>query len=107
MYRFWVKVGRMKPPKTIRSLFALPGFVPVSSLGGVFGDRYARVIVLRRRKKLLRAPSAVIAVAAGTTEGPVEPGICRYPAGGFISNSSGGESTAPGASVCTWNGSTG
>jgi hypothetical protein len=40
----------MKNPKSIRSLFSLPGFVAASALGGVFGDRYARVIVLRRRK---------------------------------------------------------
>jgi len=41
----------MKNPKSIRSLFSLAGFVAASALGGVFGDRYARVIVLRRRKK--------------------------------------------------------
>ncbi len=40
----------MKPPNSIRALFSLPGFIAASALGGVFGDRYARVIVLRRQK---------------------------------------------------------
>jgi hypothetical protein len=38
----------MKNPTSIRALFSLPGFVATSRLVGVFGDRYARVLVLRR-----------------------------------------------------------
>ena len=49
----------MKSPKSIRSLFSVPGFVAASALGGIFGDRYARVIVLQRRKKQPFALSAV------------------------------------------------
>ena len=41
----------MKNAKTIRSLFSLPGFTANAKLKGVFGDRYSRVISLRRRKK--------------------------------------------------------
>ncbi len=41
----------MKNPKSIRALFAFPGFTASSKLVGVFGDRYARVIQLKRRKK--------------------------------------------------------
>ncbi len=41
----------MKNPETIRSLFAFPGFTAASKLAGVFGDRYARIIQLKRRKK--------------------------------------------------------
>ena len=40
----------MKNPRSIRALFALPGFTATSKLVGVFGDRYARVIQLKRRK---------------------------------------------------------
>lgn len=40
----------MENPKSIRALFALPGFTASSKLVGVFGDRYARVIHLKRRK---------------------------------------------------------
>jgi transposase len=40
----------VKAPRTIRALFSVPGFVAQAQLAGVFGDRYARVIRLRRRK---------------------------------------------------------
>jgi hypothetical protein len=36
---------RMHPPTSLRALFSLPGFVAASRLHGVFGDRYARVLV--------------------------------------------------------------
>ncbi|MEK7351959.1 MAG: ISL3 family transposase, partial [Nitrospirota bacterium] len=42
---------RMHNPTSLRALFSLPGFVVASRLLGVCGDRYARVLVLRRRKK--------------------------------------------------------
>ena len=35
----------MKNPKSIRALFAFPGFNASSKLVGKFGDRYARVIL--------------------------------------------------------------
>ena len=38
----------MKNPKSIRALFAFPGFNASSKLVGKFGDRYARVIQLKR-----------------------------------------------------------
>jgi hypothetical protein len=41
----------MHNPTSIRALFSLPGFVAASRLHGVFGDRYARVLVLGRRKQ--------------------------------------------------------
>ena len=41
----------MKNSQSIRSLFALPGFLAGAGLKGVFDDRYARVIQLKRRKK--------------------------------------------------------
>ena len=41
----------MKNPKSIRALFAVPGFTAASKLVGVFGDRYACVVQLQRRKK--------------------------------------------------------
>ena len=41
---------RMKNPTSLRALFSLPGFVAASRLIGLCGDRYARVLVLRRRK---------------------------------------------------------
>src|SRR6266852_4719538 len=47
-------------------LFSLPGFVAEARLLGVFGDRYARIVVLRRRKKRPRARAAGIDAAADT-----------------------------------------
>ena len=43
--------ARMQAPRTLRALFSLAGFVASARLKGVFGDRFARVVVLRRRKK--------------------------------------------------------
>ena len=37
--------------ESIRALFAFPGFTTSWKLLGVFADRYARVIQLKRRKK--------------------------------------------------------
>ena len=51
----------MKNLKSIRALFAFPGFNASSKLVGKFGDRYARVIQLKRRKK---QPSVVTVVSA-------------------------------------------
>jgi len=92
---------RMKNPTSIRALFSLPGFVATSRLVGFFGDRYARVLVLRRRKKLRAARSVGTVAAAGTTSAPAAPAISR-PAG-FVStsSSSAGGSTARGAAACT------
>ncbi len=41
----------MNPPESIRALFAFPSFTASSKLLGVFADRYARVIQLKRSKK--------------------------------------------------------
>jgi hypothetical protein len=36
------------PPESIRALFAFPGFTASSKLLGIFTDRYARIIQLKR-----------------------------------------------------------
>lgn len=59
----------MKNPKSIRELFAFPGFTALSKLVGVFGDRYARVIQLKRRKKQPFVRTAVSAAGALRQEG--------------------------------------
>ena len=50
----------MQALRTLRALFSLPGFVASARLKGVFGDRCARVVVLRRRKKRRGARAAAI-----------------------------------------------
>jgi len=90
----------MKNPKTIRALFAFPGFVAASKLVGKLGDRYARVIQLKRRKK---QPSvvAVVSVAAGvTTRRCCGYETSRWPDGEFTWSLNVGVSIARGVAAC-------
>ena len=91
----------MKPPKSLRSLFSPPGFVATSVLLGVFGDPYARVVVLQRRKKRQFALSAGTDAGPGTTGKSAGSEIFRRRGGVSIFSSSGGASAARGATVCT------
>ncbi len=90
----------MKNPETIRALFALPGFTAASKLVGKFGDRYARVIKLKRRKK---QPSVVTVVSAA--EGVTTRRCCgyetsRWPGGESTWSSNAGVSDVRGAVAC-------
>ena len=67
----------VKNPKSIRTLFTLPGFVANSKLAGRFGDRYARIVRLRRRKKLQFARTVDAGVAHVTISDVFMPEICR------------------------------
>lgn len=90
----------MKDPKTIRSLFSQAGFVAKAVLGGVMGDRYARVIRLKRRKKRAYARSAGDAVDGGTTSRYIAHAICQWGVGGSISSLRDGESGVRGVGPC-------
>lgn len=90
----------MKEPKTIRGLFSQTGFVAESKLHGVFGDKYARVIRLKRLKKQEFAPGAGGANVVVTTNTRTAPAICQYPTGGYISNLSDGEFIVRGVTLC-------
>ena len=90
----------MKNPNSIRALFAFPGFTAASKLVGVFGDRYARVIQLKRRKK---QPSvvAVVSDAEGvTTRRCCGYETCRWPDGESTWSSNAGVSVVRGAAAC-------
>ena len=91
----------MHNPTSLRALFSLPGFVAPSRLLGVFGDRYARVLVLRRRKKLPTARRVATGAAGATTNAPAGPAISRLAGSGSMSSSSGFGSTARGAVACS------
>ena len=70
----------MKNPTSLRTLFSLPGFVAASRLIGLYGDRYARVLVLRRRK------NCVLLTVWVPCRGRYDQRICRardLSAGGF------------------------
>lgn len=49
----------MNKNKTILELFSFPGFKAKSFLKGKFGDHKARIVILRRQKKLLYAQAAI------------------------------------------------
>lgn len=90
----------MKAPTSLRELIAVPGFVVASALRGVFGDRYARVVVLRRRKKPPCVRTAVIAVGAATISAAVRYATYQSAAGGSTWSSSAGAFSARGATAC-------
>ncbi len=90
----------MKNPKTLRSLFTLLGFVASANLAGVFGDRYARVIKLRRRKKRPAARAVDTGTEGITTSGFAEFVISRWSDGESTWNSNDGVSTVQGAVAC-------
>jgi hypothetical protein len=92
---------RMHTPTSLRALFSLPGFVAASRLLGVFGDRYARVLVLRRRKKQHAARTVATGAAGATIHAPAVPVTFRLAGSGSISSSSGVGSTARGAVACS------
>ena len=97
---FFAEANHMKDPKTIRSLFTLPGFVASSRLQGVFGDRYARVIQLTRRKKPQSVRVAATAAGVVTTGRCYGYVICRSPAGASTLSLNAGASAVRGAMGC-------
>ena len=90
----------MKTGRSLRELFAFPGFVAAATLQGVFGDPKARIVSLRRRKKQRCARTAVIAAAIATTSGCAKPVTCVWPGGTCMWSSNVGGLTAPGAAAC-------
>ena len=90
----------MKNSKSIRSLFTLSGFVAASQLKGVFGDRYARVIKLRRRKKQPSVLTVDTAAGGVTTRGSCGFEISRLLDGESTWSSNVGVLTARGAAAC-------
>jgi hypothetical protein len=55
--------------KLLLDLYRFPGFVPVPTIRGVFGDPQAVVIQLQRRRKKLSVASVARSIAAITTSG--------------------------------------
>jgi hypothetical protein len=92
--------SHMKSPSTVRELFSMPGFVANATLGGVFGDRYARVVTLERRKKRPSVPAAAIVAVAVTTSELSGYAISRWPTVEYTWSSSAGASTVRGATAC-------
>ncbi len=90
----------MKNFKTIRSLFTMPGFVANARLVGIFGDRYARVIGLKRRKKQPDVRTVDTDAGGAMTSKCAGSEIYRWQAGGSTWNSNAGASTVRSAVAC-------
>jgi hypothetical protein len=90
----------MNNPKSIRALFAMPGFTAASKLVGVFGDRYARVIKLKRRKKQLSVVSVGTDAEGVTTRRFCEYATSQWPDGDSTWSLNAGASVARGAAPC-------
>jgi len=58
-----------KRKRRLWDAYAFPGFRPLPTVRGVFGDPKARVITLVRRSKKTPAAAVVVSSPAGTTVG--------------------------------------
>jgi len=66
----------MRRIKSLYDGYDFPGFRPLRRAKGLFGDRFARVVVLRRRGKKLAAGRAARSVGHTTTTGGEEFATC-------------------------------
>ena len=90
----------MKSPNTIKDLFCFAGFTANAKLTGVFGDKYARVVTLRRRKKQPFVRIAAIAVKAATTKRSNESETLPWRVTGCFWSSNNGGLIVRGANAC-------
>src|SRR5581483_4822075 len=94
-------LGAVKRPTSLRAVLSPPGFTVAAKLKGVFGDRYARVVVLRRRKKLGSARAAGSAAVVASIVVPYASAIWGSPGGGSGWSSNAGASGVPAARTCS------
>lgn len=90
----------MKNPRSIRQLFSFAGFVANAKLKGVSRDRFARVVVLRRRKKQLSAHAVDVDAEVVTIK---ERNVCATLAllvGASTLNLNGGECSVRAVALC-------
>lgn len=90
----------MKSPKTIKDLFCFPGFTANAKLTGVFGDKHARVVTLKRRKKQPVVRIAAIVVTDGMTNRLSASEILRWPVIECLWSLNNGGFIAQGAKAC-------
>jgi hypothetical protein len=85
--------------KRLQDVYKFPGFVPMAEVRGVFGDPWAVVITLHRRRKKRAAGCADEGVAPSTTNGHGASATSPVATGGSTSTSRYGESTALGVAA--------
>lgn len=90
----------MKSAKTIKELFSFTGFSVNARLTGVFGDQYARVVTLSRRKKQPSVPIVGTSVEVGTTNRSNVFATYRWPVTEYIWILNVGGLNARGAKAC-------
>lgn len=90
----------MRSARSLHELFSMPRLSACATLTGVFGDRYARVVSLRRRKERPSVRSAATAAAVGTTSAGAKCAICRRVGSASTWSSTAGWPTARGAAAC-------
>jgi hypothetical protein len=66
----------MRRIKHLTDAYAFPGFRSLCSLKGLLGDRYARIVVLKRRKKKPSAESVARSTDPAMTSEGEESGTC-------------------------------
>jgi hypothetical protein len=85
--------------KRLQDIYRFPGFVPSAEVRGIFGDPWAVVITLRRRRNKRAAGCADEGIAPSTTNGRAACATSRAATGGSISISRFAGSIAPGVVV--------
>jgi hypothetical protein len=66
----------MRRTKHLTDAYAFPGFRPLRTPKGLFGDRLARVVVLKRRGKKPAAGPVIRSVGPATTTAGEESATC-------------------------------
>jgi hypothetical protein len=87
----------MPTPRQLRDLYRFPGFTPLATLHGIFGDSWAVVLTLQRRGKKLSAAAVGKRRRPFTINDHAEYAISPAATGESISTSSFAASSALGA----------
>jgi hypothetical protein len=85
--------------KRLQDIYRFPGFTPMAEVRGVFGDPWAVVITLRRRRKRHAVGPVGAAAVRSTTNDRGASATSPVATGGSISTSRYAGSTAPGVAA--------
>ena len=85
--------------RRLQDVYRFPGYLPMAEVRGVFGDPWAVVITLRRRRKKRAAGRADEAVAPSTIDGCGASATSPVATGGSTSTSRYDGSPAPGVAA--------
>jgi hypothetical protein len=85
--------------KRLQDIYRFPGFTPTAKVRGVFGDPWAVVITLRRRRKKHAVGSVGAAAVRSTTNDRGASATSPVATGGSISTSRYAGSTVPGVAA--------